>query len=54
MADPYLLDTSAVLTLIEDEAGADRVEELLRHHTVLHMLQGQLRLEALPYKTASR
>ena len=35
MADPYLLDTSAVLTLIEDEAGADRVEELLRHHTVI-------------------
>lgn len=35
MADPYLLDTSAVLTLIEDEAGADRVEELLRRHTVL-------------------
>ncbi|MCW5849423.1 MAG: PIN domain-containing protein [Anaerolineae bacterium] len=35
MVDEYLLDTSAVLTLIEDEAGADRVEELLRYHTVL-------------------
>ncbi len=28
-ADRYLLDTSALLTLIEDEAGADRVEEVL-------------------------
>ncbi len=27
--DRYLLDTSALLTLIEDEAGADRVEQLL-------------------------
>ncbi|MBI5441222.1 MAG: PIN domain-containing protein [Deltaproteobacteria bacterium] len=27
--DRYLLDTSAVLTLIEDEAGADRVQEVL-------------------------
>jgi PIN domain nuclease of toxin-antitoxin system len=26
----YLLDTSALLTLIQDEAGADRVEEILR------------------------
>lgn len=26
----YLLDTSALLTLIEDEQGSDRVEELLR------------------------
>jgi predicted nucleic acid-binding protein len=26
----YVLDTSAMLTLIEDEAGADRVEEILR------------------------
>lgn len=33
--DLYLLDTSAVLTLIEDERGADRVEDLLRHATVL-------------------
>jgi predicted nucleic acid-binding protein len=33
--DLYLLDTSAVLTLIEDEPGADRVEELLRTGTVL-------------------
>ena len=28
----YLLDTSAILALIEDEAGADRVEALLREH----------------------
>jgi PIN domain nuclease of toxin-antitoxin system len=26
----FLLDTSAFLTLIEDEAGADRVEEVQR------------------------
>ena len=28
--DLFVLDTSAVLALIEDEAGADRVEQLLR------------------------
>lgn len=28
--DLYLLDTSAILTLIEDEPGASRVDELLR------------------------
>ncbi len=28
-ADGFLLDTSALLTLIEDEAGADRVEQVL-------------------------
>jgi predicted nucleic acid-binding protein len=33
--DSYLLDTSAILTLIEDEPGADRVEELLRSGEVL-------------------
>jgi uncharacterized protein len=33
--DLFVLDTSAVLTLIEDEAGADRVENLLRHEHVL-------------------
>ena len=26
-ADRYLLDTSAILTLMEDEDGADRVDE---------------------------
>lgn len=31
----YLLDTSALLTLIEDEAGSDRVEHLLTHAQVL-------------------
>jgi predicted nucleic acid-binding protein len=30
----YLLDTSALLTLIEDEAGADRVEDILRNQEV--------------------
>jgi predicted nucleic acid-binding protein len=30
----YLLDTSAVLTLIEDERGSERVEEILRKEKV--------------------
>jgi predicted nucleic acid-binding protein len=34
-ASPYLLDTSALLTLIEDEAGAARVEEILRAQPVV-------------------
>jgi predicted nucleic acid-binding protein len=29
------LDTSAVITLLEDAAGADRVESILRHERVL-------------------
>ncbi len=33
--DRYLLDTSALLTLIEDEAGADRIEHLLTHEPVI-------------------
>jgi predicted nucleic acid-binding protein len=32
---PYLLDTSALLTLIEDEAGAARVEEILHEQPVV-------------------
>jgi predicted nucleic acid-binding protein len=32
---PYLLDTSALLSFIEDEAGADRVEQVLRQPTTL-------------------
>ncbi len=31
----YMLDTSALLTLIEDEAGADRVQEVLKREAVL-------------------
>ncbi len=31
----YLLDTSALFTLIEDEAGAARVEEVLRTQLVV-------------------
>ena len=31
----YLLDTSAVIALLEDEAGADRVEVILRNEHVL-------------------
>lgn len=31
----YVLDTSALITLIEDEAGADRVEEILREGNTL-------------------
>ena len=33
-ADRYLLDTSAVLTLIEDEAGADRVQTIISEEEV--------------------
>ena len=33
--DRYLLDTSAILTLIEDEAGADRVEFILTHNEAI-------------------
>ena len=32
---PYLLETSAILTLLEDEEGAQRVETLLRREEVL-------------------
>ena len=32
---PHLLDTSSVLAFIEDEPGADRIEELLRTERVL-------------------
>ncbi len=31
----YLLDTSAVLTFLEDEAGAERVETLLHQEVIL-------------------
>jgi predicted nucleic acid-binding protein len=31
----YLLDTSALLTLLEDEAGADRVEQVLKEAQTL-------------------
>jgi ribonuclease VapC len=31
----YLLDTSAVLTLIENESGADRVEQVMRAQSVI-------------------
>jgi ribonuclease VapC len=34
-AETYLLDTSAVLTLIEDETGAERVEYILRERPVI-------------------
>lgn len=30
--ETFVLDSSALLTLIEDEAGADRVEDVLRRH----------------------
>lgn len=46
----YLLDTSALLTLIEDEAGADRVEQVLTAGQ-FEALVSQVALEALPYKT---
>ena len=31
----YLLDTSAILALLEDEPGADRVEQILRNEPVM-------------------
>ena len=31
----YLLDTSALLTFIEDEPGSDRVEEVLKYAAIL-------------------
>ena len=31
----FLLDTSAIVALLEDEAGAERVQYILRHETVL-------------------
>lgn len=34
-SNPYLLDTSALLTFIEDEEGADRVEQALKQPTTL-------------------
>lgn len=34
-ANPYLLDTSALLSFIEDDAGADRVEQVLKEATTL-------------------
>ncbi|MBU2601951.1 MAG: PIN domain-containing protein [Actinobacteria bacterium] len=35
MLRSYLLDTSALLSFIEDEAGADRVEQALKQTTTL-------------------
>jgi ribonuclease VapC len=32
--DPFVLDTSALLTLIEDEDGAERVDQVLRKEQV--------------------
>ena len=32
---PYLPDTSAILTLLENEDGADTVENILRHKKIL-------------------
>jgi len=42
----YLLDTSAILTLIENEPGADRVEALLREHGEAVLLPFPVLLEA--------
>jgi predicted nucleic acid-binding protein len=33
--ETYLLDTSAIMTLIEDEIGAERVEQILREQPVI-------------------
>jgi hypothetical protein len=48
--ESFVLDSSALLTLIEDEAGADRVEDVPE----LSALAGQQPVEALPYKAANR
>jgi predicted nucleic acid-binding protein len=34
-SSPYILDTSAIFVLIENEDGADRVEQLLREKEIL-------------------
>ena len=34
-SQPWLLDTSALLSFIEDEAGADRVEHALKQPTTI-------------------
>lgn len=34
-SETYLLDTSAILTLIEDEAGAERVEQVFREQPII-------------------
>lgn len=49
-AERYLLDTSALLTFIEDEVGAGRVEEVL--NAEFESLSSYVSLEALPYKGA--
>jgi len=37
----FLLDTSALFTLIDDEDGADRVEQILRsHHALIPCIAG--------------
>jgi PIN domain nuclease of toxin-antitoxin system len=33
-SEPFILDTSAIFTLIEDEAGAERVDTLLRSQDI--------------------
>lgn len=33
--ESFVLDTSAILTLIEDEAGAERVDSLLRNQEII-------------------
>jgi hypothetical protein len=48
--ESFVLDSSALLTLIEDEPGADRVEDVPE----LSSLAGQPPIEALPYKAANR
>jgi predicted nucleic acid-binding protein len=35
LENPYVIDSSALLTLIEDEEGADRVQEVLREGDVI-------------------
>lgn len=50
---PYLLDTSAVMTLLEDEDGAERVEMLLRDEDVLLPFMTLLEIYYIPLREHS-
>jgi len=49
-ADRYVLDTSAILALIENEPGADRVEELLRGSQVVEPFMVLLECYYITYR----
>jgi len=47
-----LLDTSALLTLRDDEPGADHVAELLRNSEIHCLACFLTRMELLPFKSS--